>query len=187
MDPFIKKLQENPFLKVVKKIAKKNKIHVYLVGGFLRDMVLKRQTKNLDLDFTLKKDSLKIAKKVSRQLKANFVILDKPRGCARVVYNKNNKSYTLDFADFRDKSLEKDLMRRDFTINTLAIDLNFALGLGQGTLAEQLAKGDLYIGSNSVLDGGTFSVACAPKTIDADWTIEFTGEDAYKISYTNSS
>jgi poly(A) polymerase len=124
MDPFISKLQNNPFLRAVRKIAQKNKIQVYLVGGFLRDLILKRDAANFDLDFTLKKNAIKFAKSVARKLKADFVVLDKERGCARVVYNKANKSFTLDFADFRDETLEKDLSRRDFTINTLAIDIN---------------------------------------------------------------
>jgi len=123
MDPFIKKLQDNPFLKVVQAIAKKNKVQIYLVGGFLRDLILKKERDDFDLDFTLKKDAMKVAKSVARKLKANFVVLDKERGCARVVYNKGEKTFTLDFADFRDATLQKDLLRRDFTINTLAVDL----------------------------------------------------------------
>jgi putative nucleotidyltransferase with HDIG domain len=123
MVSLIDKLHNNPLLKITQKIVKKNKIDVYLVGGFLRDLILKREKAEPDLDFTLKKNALEIAKSVARELKANFVVLDKERGCARVTYNRANKAFTLDFADFRDKTLEKDLRRRDFTINTLAMDI----------------------------------------------------------------
>ncbi|MBM3251750.1 MAG: HDIG domain-containing protein, partial [Candidatus Omnitrophica bacterium] len=123
MDPFINKLQDNPLLRLVGSIAQKNKIQVYLVGGFLRDLILGRAKEDFDLDFTLKKDAIKFAKSVAGKLKADFVVLDKERGCARLIYNQADKISTLDFADFRDETLEKDLARRDFTINTLAIDL----------------------------------------------------------------
>ncbi|MFH1655985.1 MAG: HD domain-containing protein [Candidatus Omnitrophota bacterium] len=124
MDPFIDKLLNNPFLKIIQTIAKKNKIQIYLVGGFLRDLVLGREKKDFDLDFTLKKNAIKTARSVAKKLKADFVVLDKERGCARVVYNKGGRTFTLDFAQFRDETLEKDLLRRDFTINTLAMDVN---------------------------------------------------------------
>lgn len=124
MEPLIKKLHDNPLLKIIQKIAKRNKIQIYLVGGFLRDLVLNKDREQFDLDFTLKKNAIKIAKSVARKLKANFVVLDKERGCARVVYNKNDRNFTLDFTDFRDSTLKKDLFRRDFTINTLAVDIN---------------------------------------------------------------
>lgn len=124
MGPLIKKLKDNSFLKITQKIANKNKTTVYLVGGYLRDLLLKREKADLDLDFTLKKNALKIAREVSKKLKANFVVLDKERGCGRVVFNGKDKSFTLDFADFRDVDLENDLMHRDFTVNTLAMDIN---------------------------------------------------------------
>ena len=124
MDSLTKKLLDNHFLTITKKVAKKNKAQVYLVGGFLRDLVLKREKEDLDLDFTIKKDAIRIAKSMAKELKADFVILDKERGCARVVLNECDKITTLDFADFRDKDLEKDLLHRDFTINTLAVDIN---------------------------------------------------------------
>ena len=43
MDSLTKKLLDNHFLTITKKVAKKNKAQVYLVGGFLRDLVLKRE------------------------------------------------------------------------------------------------------------------------------------------------
>ncbi|HOX54140.1 MAG: HD domain-containing protein [Candidatus Omnitrophica bacterium] len=124
MDPLVNKLLNNPFLRIIQKKSKKHKIPIFLVGGYLRDLILGREKSEFDLDFTLKKYSIKIAKEIARELKAGFVILDKERGCARVVYNKNGKVFTLDFADFRDKNLERDLLLRDFTINSLAADVN---------------------------------------------------------------
>ena len=124
MDPLINKLLNNPFIKIIQRKSKEYNTPIYLVGGFLRDLILEKDKPEFDLDFTLKKNSLKIARAVSKKLKANFVVLDKERGCARVICNKDGKVFTLDFADFRDSSLQKDLYLRDFTVNALAIDVN---------------------------------------------------------------
>jgi len=124
MDSLINKLLNNPFIKIIQRKSKKYNTPIYLVGGFLRDLILGKDKQEFDLDFTLKRDSIKFARLISRDLKGGFVVLDKERGCARVVHNKNGRIFTLDFADFRDNTLEKDLRLRDFTINALAMDVN---------------------------------------------------------------
>ena len=120
----IKVLKENSFLKTVNSLAKNKKRKVFLVGGFVRDLVLDRIKENYDLDFAVDKDAIGFARLVSRKIKGNFVLLDKEHGCARVVYNRKNCQHTLDFADFRDKTIKKDLLQRDFTINSLAFDID---------------------------------------------------------------
>lgn len=115
---------ENPHLKTILNLAQKNKQKVYLVGGFLRDLLLKRnKEKNLDLDFAVNKQALKLAKSFARNVHGAFVVLDKERGYGRVVKNLNGKTLTFDFADFRGKNIQDDLSLRDFTINTLALNL----------------------------------------------------------------
>ena len=113
---------EHPQIRIIQDIARKKKVSVYLVGGFLRDYLLNRPCQ--DFDFTLKKDALKIARQFARRIKGAFVVLDKERGCARVVKKKDDSILTFDFADFRAPTLKKDLLHRDFTINTLCVDLN---------------------------------------------------------------
>jgi tRNA nucleotidyltransferase (CCA-adding enzyme) len=90
----------------------------YLVGGWVRDRLLTRQGKYLDLDFVLPDNALETAQAIARKYKAGFVILDAERQIARVVF----KDGTADFAQQMGSSLEIDLGRRDFCMNAIAIE-----------------------------------------------------------------
>jgi poly(A) polymerase len=96
----------------------------YLVGGFIRDALLKRAT--ADIDIALAADALEIAPKIADALGGRFVLLDKQnRVCRVVVTDKKAPSggrWQLDFTTFAD-GIEKDLSRRDFTVDAIALDL----------------------------------------------------------------
>jgi len=115
-------LSDYPQLKIIQDIAKKKKTPVYLVGGFLRDAILGFEKK--DFDFAVKKNALGVARLFSRKVKGAYVLLDEERKCARVVKKYNGDLYTFDFAEYRAKTIEEDLAHRDFTINTLSLDLS---------------------------------------------------------------
>jgi poly(A) polymerase len=115
-------LTDYPQLQLVKALALRRRIPVYLVGGFLRDKLLGRAC--LDFDFAIKQQAIPFAKEFARRIKGAFVALDDEHGCGRVVKKEKGRSATYDFADFRAGSLTKDLQHRDFTINTFAIALN---------------------------------------------------------------
>lgn len=110
-------------LKEVSKFARLKKAKLYIVGGYLRDILLKRQKDNPDIDFALQKNAILFGRALSRKLKAGFVVLDKEHGCCRIVKRVDGEVCTLDFADFRGKDIEADLLHRDFTINALALEL----------------------------------------------------------------
>ena len=90
----------------------------YLVGGWVRDRILNRQGKYLDLDFVLPEKAVEIANAIARKYKAGFVVLDAERQIARVVF----KNGTADFAQQMGDSLEADLGRRDFCMNAIALE-----------------------------------------------------------------
>ena len=90
----------------------------YLVGGWVRDRLLNRQGKYLDLDFVLPEKAIETAQAIARKYKAGFVVLDAERQIARVVF----KDGTADFAQQMGSSLEADLGRRDFCMNAIAIE-----------------------------------------------------------------
>ena len=92
----------------------------YLVGGAVRDALLGRKGTYLDLDFVVPENSVETAKKIARHYQAGFVVLDEVRQIARVVFREG----TLDFALQEGATLEKDLYRRDFTINAIAYNLH---------------------------------------------------------------
>ena len=92
----------------------------YLVGGSVRDALLQRHQKFLDLDFVLPKGAIATARKIANLYHGGFVVLDEAREIARVVFDWG----TLDLAQQEGSSLETDLTRRDFTINAIACNLH---------------------------------------------------------------
>ncbi|MEL7407688.1 MAG: hypothetical protein AAFN00_12100 [Cyanobacteria bacterium J06558_2] len=88
----------------------------YLVGGSVRDALLKRYRKPIDLDFVLPEGTIATARKIAQLYDAGFVVLDREREIARVVFNQG----TLDLAKQEGASLNEDLKRRDFSINAMA-------------------------------------------------------------------
>lgn len=116
--------EEKRLLKNILKFAQSKKVKLYLVGGILRDLILNRAKENPDFDFCLKKGAIGFGKRIARKFKTGFVVLDKKRGCCRLVKTIKDKTSTLDFTDFRGRTLEEDLKKRDFTINALGIELD---------------------------------------------------------------
>ncbi len=88
----------------------------HLVGGSVRDYLLQRQSSYLDLDFVLPSRAVETASELAGACNAGFVVLDKVRKIARVVFDE----VTVDFAQQQGDSLEADLRRRDFTVNAIA-------------------------------------------------------------------
>lgn len=126
----IQQLKARGLVKKIAIFAASRKIKIYLVGGILRDAILSRQKDNPDIDFCLKRGAIAFAREASAKIKAGFVVLDKAHGCARLVKKIKNKAYTLDFSDFRGKTIEEDLLHRDFSINSLAMEARKALAAG---------------------------------------------------------
>ncbi len=121
----------NKLLKAILKFSKDRKVKLYIVGGYLRDILLNRDRDNLDIDFCLKKGAINFGRKLAKQIKTGFVVLDRVRGACRLIKKIEDKTYTLDFTDFRGKTLEEDLLQRDFTINSLTIEFEKLLNLSE--------------------------------------------------------
>src|SRR3989338_680761 len=129
-------------LKQVYSFVKSKKVNLYLVGGVLRDLFLSRVKENPDFDFAIKRGAVNFGRRLAKELRCGFVVLDKEHGACRVVKKAGDKIYTLDFTDFRGAALEKDLLHRDFTINTIALELTDVFS--QDTLDDSLI--DPYCG-----------------------------------------
>ena len=114
---------DQDILKPIYNFAKSKKVKLYLVGGALRDLILKRKKDNPDFDFCLKTGAFNFCKKLAKELRAAYVILDEEHAACRLVKRIGDKLYTFDFTDFRAPVLEKDLSHRDFTINSMALAL----------------------------------------------------------------
>ena len=142
--------------------ADKNNMRAYLVGGFVRDLILK--VDNFDLDIVIEGDGIKFAEKLSVHLDAKL-IRHKRFGTATIVVKPHLK---LDIASARSEmyphpaslpvvkpgTLRDDLFRRDFTVNAMAISINHS---DFGTLIDYFSgRSDLAAGRIGVLHDLSF-------------------------------
>ena len=88
-----------------------------LVGGSVRDGLLKKLSQKPELDFVIPIEAIKFSENLSKKINATFIKLDQKRDIARLVTN----GWTLDFAGQVGATLEDDLLRRDFRINAIAL------------------------------------------------------------------
>lgn len=104
-------------------LLKDEKTDIYLVGGFVRDLILGQIS--YDLYFiVLDKSAIELCKELALKFDGNYFLLDELTQTARLVLkDEDSKSYTFDFTPVVKSNLEADFARRDFTINALAINL----------------------------------------------------------------
>jgi uncharacterized domain HDIG len=130
---FKEKLDQNSIFKIVGEAGQRLGLPTYVVGGYVRDLLLERENK--DIDFTCVGSGIALAKEVSKALGKDVpVSIFKNFGTAMI----NWGDYELEFVGARkesyrsesrkpiveDGTLMEDLERRDFTINAMAISLN---------------------------------------------------------------
>jgi tRNA nucleotidyltransferase (CCA-adding enzyme) len=92
---------------------------VYVVGGAVRDGLLGRVRAELDLDLVIPERAVTVARQLATKYQAGFVLLDAERQIARVVF----PGLTVDIAQMDGSSIDRDLARRDYTLNAIAYDL----------------------------------------------------------------
>jgi len=121
----LREFKNDSVLKNIERFSREISGSVYLVGGALRDLFLKNQPdKKVDWDFAVSHGSLKLARKLAKHLGAFYFVLKESSQTGRVIYkNENGCDYELDFSDYRARNIKEDLRLRDFTINTLCLDL----------------------------------------------------------------
>ena len=127
-----KLIKHEPILKSVGKVIDSWNKPVYLIGGYVRDYILNRPTK--DIDIVVLGDGIELAKAVSDSLHQSSFSVFKNFGTAMVKSNDieiqfvgaRKESYSRNSRNpiVSPGSLEDDQNRRDFTINALAISLN---------------------------------------------------------------
>ena len=89
-------------------------IRAWIVGGTVRDVLLGRETR--DLDLAVDRDAMRFARSLADALGGHFVELDGENAVARVVLSDRY----VDVAQLRG-TIEQDLLRRDFTIDAMAV------------------------------------------------------------------
>lgn len=123
----------HPVFKIVSECSAELNIQSFVIGGWVRDLLLNRPSK--DIDIVAIGSGIELAKKVSLKLGKNYqVTIFKNFGTAHIKYEDydiefvgaRRESYRVDSRKplVEDGSLEDDQNRRDFTINALAISLD---------------------------------------------------------------
>ncbi len=150
-------------LEAIYKVAKKEGVEVYAVGGFVRDRLLGIKKKEADIDFVVIGSGLDFAKKLDKELSEIGSLVEFPDfDTARYVFTEELKDGTkkklleIEFAGSRTESYDKksrkpkvvgtslaeDLKRRDFTVNAMAQAVT-ATGLSKKIIDFFDGQGDL--------------------------------------------
>ena len=128
----MKNLLTHPIIPIITEVAQERKVAVYVIGGYVRDLLLNRKSK--DIDFLIIGNGIEFAEAVALKIgNKTAVNVFKNFGTAMLNY----KGWEIEFVGARkesyrndsrkpiveDGNLQEDQNRRDFTINTLAISL----------------------------------------------------------------
>ena len=98
----------------------------FIVGGFPRDIILGERPADIDV-VVFGSDYIDFAKVVASELQTQrFSVIENYKMVRMYVGSKEDNQYTLDISEPKGEKLENDLMRRDFTINTLVIPVKLA-------------------------------------------------------------
>ena len=122
----------HPVFKLISEAAKELNVEAYVIGGYVRDCILERDTKDIDVVSTGK--GIELAQAVAKRLGGSKISVFKRFGTAMI----NHKDLELEFVGARkesysedsrkpaveDGTIKDDQDRRDFTINAMAISLN---------------------------------------------------------------
>jgi tRNA nucleotidyltransferase/poly(A) polymerase len=107
------------------RVAQREKYQLYLVGGFLRDTLLGMSCK--DADFVSNQAS-ELASQVAKLTGSNPVLIDRKFGTIRLISSIHSdgieEPFVVDLSPLRGPSIFDDLYQRDFTINSLALDMS---------------------------------------------------------------
>ncbi|MFP4498987.1 MAG: CBS domain-containing protein, partial [Vulcanimicrobiota bacterium] len=119
-------------LKTCGRVADKMKVNIYVVGGFVRDLLL--GVENLDIDLVVEGDGMKYGDKLAQKMggrakaheKFGTSVVVLPSNMHIDIATSRTEYYTRPAAlpEVTRSSIKQDLYRRDFTINAMAIRLN---------------------------------------------------------------
>ena len=121
--------------KVISELSDEIQINAFLVGGCVRDLMLNPLAESIDVDIMVEGDGIDFAEKLARKINVPKIVPFKKFATAKIPF----KEYEIEVASARlekyDESsrspsevvisnIEDDLLRRDFTINAMALSLN---------------------------------------------------------------
>jgi poly(A) polymerase len=128
----MKKYLNKKIFNIISEVSESENLSCYVIGGYVRDCILGRKSK--DIDIVVAGSGIKLARLAAERAKAGKVSVFENFGTAMFRYGgaeiefvgARKESYRRDSRKpiVEDGTLEDDQVRRDFTINALAISLN---------------------------------------------------------------
>ena len=121
--------------KVISKLSDETQINAFLVGGCVRDLMLNPLAESIDVDIMVEGDGIDFAEKLAKKINVPKIVPFKKFATAKIPF----KEYEIEVASARLEkydeysrspsevvmsNIEDDLLRRDFTINAMAVSLN---------------------------------------------------------------
>ena len=121
--------------KIISELSSEIQIDAYLVGGCVRDLMLNPSKDAIDVDIMVEGDGIAFAKILAQKINVPKIVPFKKFATAKIPY----KEFEIEVASARlekyDKSsrspsevtlsnIQDDLLRRDFTVNAMAVSLN---------------------------------------------------------------
>ena len=138
----------------LRRVCRRRGVDAYLVGGFLRDLLLGRAAE--DIDIAVSGDAPALADDVAQALKGRAFPLDEERGIVRIVLPAGAPVRYIDVTRLRG-DIDHDLGERDFTIDAIALPLSALAGRAPPALLDPLAgRGDLAGRSVRAVGDGIF-------------------------------
>ncbi len=92
----------------------------FLVGGYVRDIILRRLTRDVDVDIVVPSDAINIGESIAKEYKSKFIVLDREREVVRIILNH----IVIDIANQISSTIKGDLKSRDFSINSIAFSFD---------------------------------------------------------------
>ncbi len=127
----LKKIKEDilhdPILSKCSNLAKENNVPLFLVGGYIRDLILGRNRNDFqlgrkDYDFTLPREASPFISMIEEAFHLRFFKVGKNEKDT-LTYRTTKKDLSIDLTFLQGKNIEEDLQRRDFTMNAIAFSL----------------------------------------------------------------
>jgi poly(A) polymerase len=118
-------LRAEPAVGHLDRLAREQGAQLWITGGTLRDVLLTRWPR--DLDLAVLGDVEALGRAVARKVRGKYVALDPDTGTARVAIRSTQGIDWLDLVALRAPTIEEDLSARDFTVNAIALPLEGVL------------------------------------------------------------
>ncbi len=119
MNKYIQKINNDEVIKLIKPYAAD--VPAYVAGGFVRDIIMEKPSPDRDLIICCE-DIKAFSENLAKKLNAHFIELDRINKIYRIVLQ--DKINYIDITSPVENDFEKDIKRRDLTINAIAYDIN---------------------------------------------------------------